>query len=46
VIHLNERVSIIGCDRLMKCKVQGVYRNIRYRVLSFGEERYILDMGG
>ncbi len=30
----------------MECKVQGVYKNIRYSVLSVGEQRYILDMGG
>lgn len=29
----------------MKCKVQGVYKNPRYRILSIGEEKYILDMG-
>ncbi|WP_307786885.1 DUF443 family protein [Pseudogracilibacillus auburnensis] len=33
------------CDNLMKCKVQGVYMNPRYRALSIGEEKYILDMG-
>lgn len=29
----------------MKCKVQGVYMNPRYRVLNINEEKYILDMG-
>ncbi|QKY69798.1 DUF443 family protein [Lentibacillus sp. CBA3610] len=29
----------------MNCKVQGVYKNLRYRILIIEEERYILDMG-
>ena len=28
------------------CNVEGVYMNLRYRVLNIGEDRYILDMGG
>ena len=30
----------------MRCKVQGVYMNPRYRVLTVEEQNYILDMGG
>lgn len=29
----------------MKCKVQGVYKNPRYRILIIDEQKYILDMG-
>ena len=29
----------------MNGKVQGVYKNLRYRILIIEEERYILDMG-
>lgn len=29
----------------MKCKVQGVFKNLRYRVLTIDEEEYILDTG-
>lgn len=29
----------------MNCKVQRVYKNIRYRILTIGEQVYILDMG-
>lgn len=29
----------------MECKVQGLYKNPRYRFLIIGEETYILDMG-
>lgn len=30
---------------MKKCKVQGVYMNPRYRILTIDEEMYILDMG-
>ncbi len=30
---------------MMECKVQGVYMNLRYRILCIGDERFILDMG-
>lgn len=33
------------CTNLMKCTVQGAYMNPRYRILTIGEEIYILDMG-
>jgi|SRR5690625_1046038 len=29
----------------MNCKVQGVYQNVRYRIMIVDEESYILDMG-
>ncbi|WP_269409911.1 DUF443 family protein [Lentibacillus daqui] len=29
----------------MKCKVQGAYKNIRYRILTINGEDYIMDMG-
>lgn len=29
----------------MKCNVQGVFKNIRYRILEINDEEYILDMG-
>lgn len=35
-----------GDDNEMNCNVEGVYMNLRYRILNIGEERYILDMGG
>lgn len=30
----------------MNCKVEGLYMNVRYRLLTIGKETYILDMGG
>lgn len=30
----------------MKCTVQRITKNLRYRLLTIGEEKYILDMGG
>src|SRR5699024_62132 len=29
----------------MNCKVQGVYKNIRYRILTIDGEQYMMDMG-
>ncbi|BAC13291.1 hypothetical conserved protein [Oceanobacillus iheyensis HTE831] len=29
----------------MKCNVQGVFKNLRYRIVEIDEEKYILDMG-
>ncbi|MTW86059.1 DUF443 family protein [Virgibacillus dakarensis] len=29
----------------MNCKVQGVFRNLRYRILTIDGEEYIMDMG-
>lgn len=30
----------------MKCTVEGVYMNIRYRIIHIDDKSYILDMGG
>lgn len=30
----------------MKCTIEGVYMNIRYKVLNIGTDTYILDVGG
>lgn len=30
----------------MKCTIEGVYMNIRYKVLNIGMDTYILDIGG
>ena len=30
----------------MKCNVEIVYKNLRYKVLTIGKEKYILDIGG
>lgn len=30
----------------MKCKIEGVYRNPRYKILDIGRDTYILDVGG
>jgi len=29
----------------MNCKVHGVFKNLRYRILIIDDEQYILDMG-
>src|SRR5690625_7219732 len=39
-------MTIQKCDLVINGKVHAVYKILRYRVLSVGEERYILDMGG
>lgn len=30
----------------MKCTVEGVYMNIRYRIIRIDDKSYILDLGG
>src|SRR5699024_1105647 len=30
----------------MKCNVELVYKNLRFKVLTIGKEKYILDLGG
>lgn len=33
-------------DRIMKCRIESLYINVRYRVLHTENENYVLDMGG
>lgn len=42
----NDHRGLEECENAMNCNIQGVYMNLRYRVLTINDEHYILDIGG